>query len=372
VTSDAHNAAARQLASSAMVLLKNEGVLPLSQGLKNVAVIGGLARDPIIAGGGSGQVFPPYKSAPLDAISSKVGSANVRFDDGLSASIAAQVAAAADVAIVVVGTKSGEGRDRKNLHLINGWNAEGGANYDDLISNVTSACSKTGTKVIVVMTHTGAVLTPWRASVQGIIAAFMPGQEYGNALVDVLWGDVSPTGRLPLTFPARDNQVGFTEAQWPGLDLDKIGHSTYSEKLEVGYRYYDAHNEEPAFPFGHGLSYTQFEYSGLQASRSSVSFTLRNAGDRDGAEVVQLYLGFPQHAGEPPKQLKGFKSVQLAAGASTTVQLPLIDRSVSTWSIEKHNWEVQQGSFSVMVGASSRDIRLNGSFSVGGASTYFV
>lgn len=166
-----------------------------------------------------------------------------------------------------------------------------------------------------------------------------------------------------MTFPAEENQWGFSESQWPGID----DHSVYSEKLEVGYRYYDAHNLEPAFPFGHGLSYTSFKYSDLKASRHEVSFTLGNNGSREGVEVPQLYVGFPSSAGEPPHQLKGFQAARLGKGKSTRVTLPLNDRAVSVWDVESRSWAVQAGTFQVFVGSSSRDARLTGSFEVSSA-----
>ena len=226
--------------------------------------------------------------------------------------------------------------------------------------------------IAVVTVSPGAILTPWRdaTGVRGIVSAFMPGQEYGGALCDVMFGDVYPSGRLPITFPETSNDMNITTSQWPGLPgrdpntgtIDDNELSTYSEKLEVGYRYYDAHNITPAFPFGHGLSYTTWHYSGLTVTPKSVKFTLKNAGQRDGTEVVQMYLGFPLSAGEPPKILKGFRHIQLKAGDATDVLFALDDRSKSVWDVSKHGWTVAKGNFRVYVGASSRDVRLTGSF----------
>jgi beta-glucosidase len=267
------------------------------------------------------------------------------------------------VALVFAETKSGEGKDRDNLSLFDGWNGdEGSFSYDKLIEAVVEECAKSGTPVVVVMVSPGAVLTPWREKVQGAVAAFMPGQEYGNAISDILWGDVSPSARLPITFPDHENQWGFTEHQWPGVDYV----STYSEKLEVGYRYYDAHDRTPAYPFGHGLSYTSFSYSKLKATSSGVSFSVTNTGKRAGVEVPQLYLGFPATAGEPPKQLKGFKHVAVGAGETVAVTLPLNDRAFSIWDEQADDWAVQAGTFTANVGSSSRDVRLTGHFDVSG------
>jgi len=455
VSSEAHNAAARKMASASMVLLKNEDILPLVPGkLANVALIGQQARDPVVGGGGSGSVAAPYVVSPLTGIRAHLGlradvecgsqkaiasgcadgpefldtdilghdllpspaklagtaaccalcsttagcaaysfyhgdgscylksqsggrsqkksqdtglvkgKLCVKYDDGHDLDRAATLAAASDVAIVFASTKSGEGKDRDNLSLFDGWNGDAGSfSYDELIEGLVPACQRSGTPLVVVMVSPGAVLTPWRADAQGIIAAFMPGQEYGNAVADLLFGTVEPSARLPLTFPAEENQWGFTEAQWPGIE----DRSLYSEKLEVGYRYYDAHDLEPAFPFGHGLSYTSFTYSDLEASQRGVRFTLTNSGARDGVEVPQLYLGFPDSAGEPPRQLKGFRSVRLTRGQSKQVNLPLDDRAVSIWDTNAGAWAVQLGTFKVFVGSSSRDARLTGSFEVSDA-----
>ena len=142
--------------------------------------------------------------------------------------------------------------------------------------------------------------------------------------------------------------------------------SYYAEKLEVGYRWYTAHGVKAAYPFGHGLSYTNFAYSGITVTANSVTVKVANTGTVAGAEVAQLYLGFPATAGEPPKQLKGFSKVQLAAGASQAVTFALDDRSISIWDVGKHAWAKVPGQFSVMVGSSSEDIRATGSFTISG------
>jgi beta-glucosidase len=271
-----------------------------------------------------------------------------------------------------VATRSGEGHDRENLNLddipystAGRWQPN--ASSDHIVSRVAEEANN----VIVVMVHPGAILTPWRDDVDAIFAAFLPGQEYGRAVVDLLWGEVEPTARLPLTLPASEDQLGFTKEQYPGVPREDsrpkegwITDTTYSEKLEVGYRYYDAHDLEPAFAFGHGLGYTTVTYSDLHADKDKVTFSLHNSGERDGVEVVQLYLGFPSNAGEPPKQLKGFKQVSVKQGESMKVTLPLDARALSIWDVGSHSWQVQHGTFTAMVGASSRDIRLTDTFEV--------
>jgi len=221
----------------------------------------------------------------------------------------------ADIAIVFAGTSSSEGGDRGDLSL---------GSEDTLIQNVAKALGK---KTVVVAVTPAAILTPWRDDVGAILTPFLPGQEYGNAIADVLFGQVNPSARLPITFPTKENEVEMTTDMYPGTN----GVSVYSEGLEVGYRWYNAHDVTPAFAFGHGLSYTQFEYSDLKVDQRSVSVSVKNVGDVDGAEVPQLYLGFPASAQEPPKQLKGFQKIQLKAGASATVTFPLTDRDFSIW-----------------------------------------
>jgi hypothetical protein len=209
---------------------------------------------------------------------------------------------------------------------------------DTLIQNVAKVLGK---KTVVVAVTPGALLTPWRDDVGAIVTPIMPGQEYGNAIADVLCGEVNPSAKLPLTFPNKENEVEMTPDMYPG----KNGISVYSEGLEVGYRWYNAHNVKPAFAFGHGLSYTQFEYSDLKVSQRSVSCSVKNVGDVDGAEVPQLYLGFPASAQEPPKQLKGFKKIQLKAGASATVTFPLTDRDFSIWDFSLPSSNCSDGAF---------------------------
>jgi len=251
-----------------------------------------------------------------------------------------------------VATSSSEGGDRGNLGF--------GGDQDGL---VTAAAAANPNTVVVAVTP-GAVLMPWHASVKSILDVGMPGQEYGNALADVLFGDVNPSGRLAITLPNRENEMNFTESQYPGLDNGHNG--TYSEKLLVGYRWYDAMTVQPAFPFGHGLSYTTFEYSNLQtnAGTMTVSVDVKNTGSVAGAEVAQLYLGYPRGAGEPPQQLRGFDKIQLASGASGTVTFQLRAKDFSIWDVNVHDWQLVHGVFAVYVGSSSRDIRVRGQLQI--------
>lgn len=351
VTSPESSALARRIAAEATVLIKNEGgLLPLSASSK-VALIGTLAKVPVIGGGGSGFVNPARVSAPFDALGARL---DVTYGDESDLDAASQTAAAADVAIVFVGASSSEGTDRENLSLPE--------EHDQLIKAIASAQKN----VVVVVATPGPVLTPWRDDVAAILVPFMPGQEFGEAIADVLLGDVNPAARLHHTMPNIENEIQMSESQFPGINLT----STYTEKLEVGYRWYSSHGVVPAFAFGHGLSYTSFSYSDLRIGKDSVAFNLTNTGPRAGAEVAQMYLTFPESAGEPPKQLKGFAKVPLQPGESKEVELPISARSFSIWDVEVHDWQEVSGEFSVEVGASIIDTRATGSIQRGDVSMF--
>lgn len=354
VTSPEHNSLARTLAANAMVLLQNKGgVLPLSAAaLRHVAVIGDACHTaPIVAGGGSGAVAPPYIITVLDGVTAQAPGVNITYTGTADVAAAVAAAAAADVAIVCTATTS-EGFDRANLSLPYPETA--------LIAAVAAAQPRT----VAVVTSTGAVLLPFADAVPAVLATFLPGQEAGNAVADVLFGAVNPNGKLPLTFPVTETDINFTAAQYPGLPTLFPLEANYSEGLLVGYRYYDAHALTPAFPFGHGLSYTSFLYSNLSAHANGVSACVTNTGPVAGTEVPQLYLAFPPAAGEPPLQLKGFQKVTLQPGASECVTFPLRPRDVCVYSEAAHAWVSQPGTFGALVGASSRDIRLKGTFIV--------
>eukprot|EP00927_Polykrikos_kofoidii_P003166 TRINITY_DN11252_c1_g1_i1.p1 TRINITY_DN11252_c1_g1~~TRINITY_DN11252_c1_g1_i1.p1 ORF type:complete len:812 (+),score=71.68 TRINITY_DN11252_c1_g1_i1:228-2438(+) len=266
----------------------------------------------------------------------------VRYASGGNVSAAVELAAGADVVLVFVATTSSEGGDRKDLSL---------GDQDNLIQAVADVAGK---KTVVVAVAPGAILTPWRKLVAAILTPLLPGQEYGNAIMDVLFGEVNPSAKLPLTFPNIENEMNFTKAQWPGENNIAL----YSERLQVGYRWYGANKVTPAFPFGHGLSYTTFAYMAIEATGRQVNVNIRNIGLASGCEVVQLYLEFPDSAKEPPKQLKGYSKVRLSPGEATIVNFLLDDRSFSIWDVTSHSWSVVPGDFKVMVGSSSEDIRV--------------
>ncbi len=270
---------------------------------------------------------------------------------------AVKAAKEADVAVVVVGLTAGEERDRGSLSL---------PGIEDLM---VYAIAKANPRTIVVVYNPAQVLMPWANDVAAILVGWLPGQEAGNALASVLFGDVNPGGKLPVTFAKKtEDYPANTPIQFPGIDRTQ----EYSEKLLIGYRHFDAKNIEPLFPFGYGLSYTTFGYKtiGINLDKAVpqnviVTANVTNTGKRAGAEVAQLYLGFPAAAGEPPKQLKGFQKVWLAPGETKQVTFTLTSEEMSIWNTKAKKWEVTPGVYQVMVGASSRDIRLKGSFNVG-------
>ena len=277
--------------------------------------------------------------------------------------MATALAAESTVSLVVVGSFAKEGSDRQSLSFAatTGGDCQvAPEGQDDLVVAVAAAAPST----VVAMTAGGAVLTPWRASVNSILHGFYPGQEYGNALADVLFGKVNPSGRLPLTLPNIENEVNFARIQYPGIAYKEI----YSEGMLIDYRWYTQNNVTPAYAFGHGLSYTSFAYNDftVRSVPTGLTATLRvtNTGATAGAEVAQLYLQFPEAARTPPKQLKGFvKTAVLAPGEAAAVTFTVQGVDISVWDdVKTHGWVVVPGEYKVMVGASSQDIRAEATF----------
>ncbi len=353
-----HGAVARSIATRAAVLLKNSnGELPVrTNGLRSIAVIGPQAVAAHTGGSGSSAVTPLYTVNPVDGIRSHVPNrVRVRFNDGSDTQAAANLARRSDVAIVMVGNKDREGADRPSLALPSG--------QDALIDAVAAASPRT----VVVLKTGGPVLMPWLSRVEAVLEAWYPGEEDGNIVADLLFGNVNPSGKLPMTFPAAERDTAArTAQQYPGVN----GTATYSERLQVGYRWNDAQNVMPLFPFGFGLSYTSFALSNLSVQttagpnpRATVAVDVRNTGTRAGAEVVQVYVGSPAAAGEPPKQLRGFAKVSLQPGQTSRVSITLDPRSFSIWN---NGWTTVTGQYTVMVGTSSRSLPLQRSVTIGG------
>ncbi len=286
----------------------------------------------------------------------KAGFANVGLDwftpPGADPEMQAAVDAArnAQVAVVIVGDRTTEGADRTDISLP--------GNQDQLVEAITAANPNT----IVVLETGGPVTMPWLSSAHTLMEAWYPGEQGGNALVDVLWGIAEPAGRLPVTFPVGlDADPMQSQEQYPGV----AGNYNYTEGLLVGYRWYDATGTAPMFPFGHGLGYSTFSYSGLNLSTAAdgavtAAFTVTNSGGRAGSTVPQVYVGYPGATGEPPRQLRGFSKVTLNAGASTQVSITMDRQSFAIWDTPERTFRVPAGSYQVSVGTSSRDIKLNG------------
>jgi beta-glucosidase len=356
---------ARGIAEQGTVLLKNkDNVLPLDGVGKKIALIGqaaGAAGAEQAYGGGGSSHVPLAGSVPV--VSPQQGitqraAANgdtVVYADGTVIADAIAAAKAADVAVVYANDAETEGADRPNLGLNYGTCSLAACtqypiSQDQLIEQVAQANPNT----VVVLNTGGPVRMPWLGQVKAVLEAWYPGQEDGNAAASILFGDVNPSGKLPQTFPVSENDLPTqSSAQYPGVN----GHATYSEGLQVGYRWYDGRNIAPLFPFGFGLSYTTFRYSDIHATSSGVTVTITNTGSRAGAEVAQVYIAQPATAGEPPKQLKGYQKVYLQPGQSTTVTIPLDPRAFAHWDTTRHIWVIDKGTYQVLVGASARDIR---------------
>jgi beta-glucosidase len=271
---------------------------------------------------------------------------NKLIDDAVAA------AKQADVAVVFVGDRTGEGMDRTTLALPNDQNA--------LIDAVVAANSKT----VIVLQTGGAVTMPWLAKVPAVMEMWYPGDGFGTAAAKLLFGDAEPAGRLPVTFP-RDEEQGPGQGQsaYPGK-LNAAGGVSdvhYEEGVAVGYRFWDAHQQEPLFPFGYGLSYSKFTINGRSATRLpdggvAVAIDVRNTGTRRGSEVVQVYVGMPSATGEPPRQLKGFERVVLESGEAKSLVVRLDSKALLHWDDKAKHWDLTPGTYSIMVGRSSRDI----------------
>jgi beta-glucosidase len=371
VSTPADQAFALQTAENGTVLLRNQdGLLPLrAPHLRSIAVIGadgGAA--PITAGGGSGAVSADSVVSPLAGIQARAGGGvSVNYSASAPAEAAA-AARAASVAIVFVARFEREGIDLPNLRLAPG---------DEQLIRAVAAANK---HTIVVLNTGGPVLMPWIGHVRAVLEAWYPGQEDGSAIASVLFGDVDPSAKLPVTFPSNPGQpLSAARTRWPG----QHGEVRYSEGLDIGYRWYDAHRYAPLFPFGFGLSYTTFSFSRLRITPERrhgldpngrpgqivalVHARLTNTGGRVGADVAQLYLAYPASAGEPPRQLRGFVRVQLGGHHRSLVTFPLTARDLAHWNSARNRWATASGRYRVYVGDSSAlsDLPLRGSIMLG-------
>ena len=368
---DVHHALARRAAARGIVLLKNDGdVLPLTA--ERLCIVGEFARTPRYQGAGSSEVNPTHVDTPLEELRVARPDAQLTFAPGFDltdssrdpalADEAVAAAREAEVVVAFLGLPSeaeSEGFDRTHVDLP----AAQTALLDQLLDGPAP--------VVVVLANGSAVrVTPWHERTAAVLECWLGGQAAGGAVTDVLTGTVNPSGRLTETIPLRlqDNP---THLNFPGED----GHVRYGEGVFVGYRGFDATDRPVAYPFGHGLSYTRFAYTDLTVDITgshdtgdlaiTVRLTVTNSGQVPGREIVQLYVGDPDSSvARPPRELRGFTTVDLAPGDSADIELRLGSRDLAYWSAAHHRWIVEPGEFSIEVGASSRDLRLRTSVHV--------
>jgi beta-glucosidase len=371
---EANLAIARRIAEQSIVLLKNkDGILPLDRKtVRSIAVIGPHADTGMISGGGSAQVDPPgpaspwqahvwFPTSPLKAVSAADPAIKVQFDSGADPASAAALAGKADVAIIFAYQWMSEGTDLANLSLPE--------NQDALIEQVAAANPRT----IVVLETGTAVTMPWIDKVSGVLEAWYAGSKGAEAVANVLFGDVNPGAKLPLTFPRSEADLPHPVLMKPpagGADAGAVVKPEdakptfsvhYDEGLKVGYKWYDAENKPVLFPFGYGLSYTTYQYSDLKVEpgkEPTVSFVVKNTGARAGAEVAEVYVALPPDAGEPPKRLAGWSKVHLNPGESREVSLPINTRELSIYDESADTWKQLPGRYTFMVGGSSKDLPL--------------
>ncbi|KAG7100012.1 hypothetical protein E1B28_001799 [Marasmius oreades] len=396
-----HKDVVRAIGAASVVLLKNvRGALPLNKPRSLILVGrdagpsvigpnspgGGPAAQGILAvGGGSGAAGFPYLISPYEAIQARARDDHTSISwvlDDFNLPSAASLSTGKSAAVVFVNINSSEGSDRKNLTLA-----------DDTEALIQAVAATNPNTIVVVHSVGPVIIESWidHLNITGVLWAGAAGQETGNSIADVLYGDFNPSGRLPYT-------LAKSEADYPTrvVSGSPIVPVPYTEGLEIDYRAFDARNITPRFEFGFGLSYTKFEYSNLQISRAQnsssdqaliqnweagkpnppavgsstaawlhepafeVSFNVKNVGDVAGGEIPQLYVAHPQSAGEPPRVLKGFTDVFLNTGQTKLVTIPLSRHSLSVWDVKGQGWKKPTGQIGIVVGASSRDERLNG------------
>ncbi len=363
-----HTALAREVAQQGIVLLINENsALPLNhEKLRKIAVVGRLANKTNLGDRGSSSVRPPYAVTPLKGIRDRAGSVSVVFDNGSSISRARRIAKEADAVIVVAGftwRDEGEyirefkiGGDRVDLNL-----SPKHIGLIEAVSSVNDRC--------IVALESGSAITmdPWKDRVPAILMIWYPGMEGGSALADILFGDVNPSGKLPITFPRSADQLFRFDNRARSVEYDRYH----------GYRYFDKHGLEPLFPFGFGLSYTTYRYENLRLSSETigrsgkfkVSIDVTNTGARAGEEIVQLYLGCKgSKVDRAVKELKGFRRVSLKPGETRTVTFGVAASDLAYYDMDTSAWVIEEIEYIVYVGPSSKqEDLLSASFKVAGA-----
>jgi beta-glucosidase len=362
---NAHHKLARRAAAESIVLLKNEQqILPIEpRKYKKILVVGGFAQSPRFQGAGSSQINPTAVDIPYEEIKKAGGNSfTVYYAEGYAPENkvdntlikqACKSAQDADIVIVLAGLPDlfeSEGYDRVHLDLP--------AAHNELISEL----AKVNGKIVAVLQNGSAVTMPWLDQVQTVLEVSLGGQAVGGAIADVLFGKVNPSGKLSETFAHRLSDTP-AYLNWPGQE----GRVFYGEGIFVGYRYYEKKRIQPLFVFGHGLSYTSFEYSDLRTDKSvlsnddvvEITCTVKNTGQRSGKEVVQLYLGLEQEQPEHPlKQLIAFSKIELQPGQKKSVSFTLACGDFAFYSVLQSKWVSKAGVYTMYIGSSSRDIRL--------------
>jgi len=361
---DTHHAVAGKVAEKCAVLLKNEdNILPLTK-QQQIAVIGDFARVPRYQGAGNSKINPTKLDCALDAL--KAIGANVSGfapgfrrggkEDPTLIHQACNLARNADVVLLWLGLDEGgeaEGIDRENMRLPGNQIA------------LLHALAEVNSNIVVVLSCGCAVEMSWDAQAKAVIHGYLGGQAGAPAMAKLLLGEGNFCGKLSETVPLCYEDIS-SAPYYPGREAT----SEYREGLYVGYRYFDTAGKEVKYPFGHGLSYTSFEYSDLRVDDAQVSFRIRNTGSVAGEEIAQLYI-HPKTEGtfRPAQELKGFVKVSLAPGEEQDVSIELNDRSFAAWSIRENNWIIESGSYELRIGASSRDIRLTAEVRKDGTSS---
>jgi beta-glucosidase len=372
---------AQRIAEESIVLLKNDGTLPLSAvSIHSIAVIGAHADVGILSGGGSAQVDAPggnaispatptqwgkavyFPSSPLRYIREHAGGALVQFDAGTNVSAAASLAKSADIAIVFADQYMSESGDAPTLSLP--------GNQNELISAVAAANPRT---MVVLITGT-PVTMPWIDQVAGVMEAWYPGIGGGQAIANLLFGSVVPSGKLPITFAKSAGDLpherifGLKNAgargdssAWAADDEKRQSFpAEYTEGVRFGYKWFDSEGRQPLFPFGYGLSYTTFRYTNLQVDRAAktATFTIENTGARSGTEIAEVYVQLPKASGEHFRRLAAWQRVDVPAGQQKVVTVPLEPLAMATFDEKKDAWAWPSGKCTVFVGGSSRDLPL--------------
>lgn len=389
-----HSSVARRIGDDGIVLLKNDGILPLdTTGSKKILVVGENAIKKLTVGGGSSSLKAQYEILPLEGLQAALdGKAEVKYERGYVGEVlnsyngvstgqdlsdsrtpeqlvndAVAAAADADYVIVFGGLnkskhQDAESADRLDYSLPYGQDA------------LVEALAEVNANLVFVNISGNAVAMPWLPKVKAVLQGWFLGSEAGNSIADVLTGRVNPSGKLPFTFPVAlaDGPIS-SERQYPGIkrEGEKVYDEYYTEGIYVGYRWYESRNVPVLFPFGHGLSYTEFEYGEAKLSASAlaegrtleVSVPVKNVGKMAGAEVVQLYVSDPEcSVDRPVKELKGFGKLYLEPGETGVLKFTLGTDDLAFFDAGKHEWVAEPGVYRVLVGASSADIRAEAEF----------